>query len=500
MSYYRNERNWKKIFFVVFVVVALLAVLVGFIVCSQPTTTTKQQVPAPAKLREITVIVDGNLVMPKEVQLRFGTFGTIKKIFVKEGDRVNAGMLLARLDDISKRAALAAAQYDLQIAMNNLEAQVPCQAFGYPLRYPDNTALLLIVQAQEEVSKAARFMDSAMYADAASNLRLVRYELERCLELLKVPEKEAKTGLSQSEAACTGPDCENIPLEQRYPALFKAMAQVTTSIKSVQIVENDLGKGNYKPAAAGMVRLKQELEVTHATVNTVVGQIVRFGSSYPDSSTTLDYLKAARKQLEQLQSLLDSKDPDALKVAEVVRQAQIDLEIGNEVLSNNELFFENGLSMKTARLYNLNVQKAKVNLQNCKDELLKTEIRAPFSGVIVDVGVKENDQLSAYDYASIRALHLVDTGNVEMKGNVDEIDIFKVKVGQKAVIKVDALPDKEFSGTLTFVSPFATEKSGVVNYAVKIALDEKQLKELYQREGLELKGGLTATARIAVGN
>ena len=62
-------------------------------------------------------------------------------------------------------------------------------------------------------------------------------------------------------------------------------------------------------------------------------------------------------------------------------------------------------------------------------------------------------------------------------------------MGQKATIIVDALPQEELSGTVIFISPFGTEETGVVNYAVKIELDHTEA---------DLKGGLTATADIIV--
>ena len=120
---------------------------------------------------------------------------------------------------------------------------------------------------------------------------------------------------------------------------------------------------------------------------------------------------------------------------------------------------------------------------------MKTEILAPFDGTVVDIGVKESDQLSSFDYSSKTAVHLVDTSTVEMTGVVDEIDIYQVKVGQKAIITVDALLGEEFSGTVTFISPFGTEETGVVNFSVTIDLDPTDI---------ELKGGLTATADIIV--
>jgi HlyD family secretion protein len=114
---------------------------------------------------------------------------------------------------------------------------------------------------------------------------------------------------------------------------------------------------------------------------------------------------------------------------------------------------------------------------------------APFDGTVVDIGIKENDQLSAFDYSSKTAVYLVDTRTVKMEGVVDEVDIYSVKVGQKAIVTVDALPGVDLEGTVTFVSPFGNQTTGVVEFPVTISLTPSET---------ELKGGLTATADVII--
>lgn len=102
-----------------------------------------------------------------------------------------------------------------------------------------------------------------------------------------------------------------------------------------------------------------------------------------------------------------------------------------------------------------------------------------------------NDFVSAFDYASKVAVHLVDTMTIRVTGTIDEIDIPKVKVGQEAVIMADALPGRKLKGHVTFVSPFGVLQSGVVNFPVEIYLDASE-------DYTDLRGGLTATAEITV--
>jgi hypothetical protein len=164
--------------------------------------------------------------------------------------------------------------------------------------------------------------------------------------------------------------------------------------------------------------------------------------------------------------------------------------ICNGILSSNENVLQHGLLLKNEQQYNVDLQSALVGLGNARDNFLKTVVLAPFDGTVVSVGVKKNDVLSAIDYASKTAVQLVDTSQIKFQGQVDEIDILKIETGQKATISVDAVPDKTFTGTVSFISPYGSAGTGnVVKFNVTIKLDPTDE---------ELKGGLTASADIVI--
>jgi HlyD family secretion protein len=165
----------------------------------------------------------------------------------------------------------------------------------------------------------------------------------------------------------------------------------------------------------------------------------------------------------------------------------LDLQVSREILENSVLVYESGLTLQEVQQYNLGLQKAELALQTAKDDLMRTEISAPFDSTVADINIAIDDQLSTVDYSSTTAVKLLDTTTVKFEGIVDEIDIFKVKTGQKAVIFIDALPDTEFTGVVTFISPFGSSATGVVTFTVIIELDPVDI---------DLKEGLTATADI----
>jgi HlyD family secretion protein len=142
----------------------------------------------------------------------------------------------------------------------------------------------------------------------------------------------------------------------------------------------------------------------------------------------------------------------------------------------------------TLRAAQLGVDSAQVALDMANDDLEKAVMVAPFDGVIAAVNIKEGDSLSAMDYATRTIIELIDPSSMELSAEVDEIDIPNVKLGQRAIISVDALPDVQFEGKVTSVSPLATEESGLILYKIKVGFEAP--------EGSGLKAGMSATADV----
>jgi HlyD family secretion protein len=104
------------------------------------------------------------------------------------------------------------------------------------------------------------------------------------------------------------------------------------------------------------------------------------------------------------------------------------------------------------------------------------------------VSVKEGDIIPSPSMAPTTIIHLINPDYLELVIELDEIDITKVALGQRAVISVDALPDEQFDGAVTLVSSVPVIEAGLVLYKVKVSLNVP--------EGFGLKAGMSATADI----
>jgi len=131
---------------------------------------------------------------------------------------------------------------------------------------------------------------------------------------------------------------------------------------------------------------------------------------------------------------------------------------------------------------------AKLELAKARVELGKATITASFDGIVTDIYINEGQQLSSMTYAN-PAICLLDPSEIKMNGVIDEMDISKLKLGQEADIILDALPDKEVKGRVTFVSQAGTVQAGVVSYKTIITLENP---------GEQLRDGMSATAEIII--
>lgn len=133
----------------------------------------------------------------------------------------------------------------------------------------------------------------------------------------------------------------------------------------------------------------------------------------------------------------------------------------------------------------LSVKMLELQLDQAEAELAKAVITASFDGVVADIYIKEGQQLSA----TSPAIYLIDPSAIKLSGVIDEMDVSKVKLGQEATITLDALPDKEVKGRVTFISPASTAQAGVVFYKTTITLENPDE---------ELKDGMSANAEIVI--
>jgi HlyD family secretion protein len=133
---------------------------------------------------------------------------------------------------------------------------------------------------------------------------------------------------------------------------------------------------------------------------------------------------------------------------------------------------------------NLSVSDAKTQLNYTNQQVNKMTVTAPIGGIVTNISSSEGDGIQE----SKPVLTIVDMNSIKIKVLVDELDISKVKIGQKANIRFDALKDKTYEGAVESIAQTGTTANNVTNYEVVVAVKKP--------EGIKL--GMNANVNILV--
>jgi len=233
------------------------------------------------------------------------------------------------------------------------------------------------------------------------------------------------------------------------------------------------------PSLEANVRMRQaELEMAEYGLFRTI--YPHYTNTYAtDLAGTWMALDDAQGNLEQAQELLE--EGKIQEAQDLLGQVEESLDKAQE--KSQARVWALPVSVKLAELQ---VDQAQAGLDMAKAELDKAIITAPFDGTIAGIEVKEGEQLSVATYTK-SAIWLIDLSEIKMSGLIDEIDITMVKLGQEAIIILDALPGKELKGKVTFISQAGTVQAGVVSYKATITLENP---------GGELRDGMSASADI----
>jgi HlyD family secretion protein len=297
----------------------LCLALVGAVACPSPDGGAAEVSLVEVVRGDLTVIVSGsgNITVSRDASLAFGTGGKVEAVYVKAGDQVSQGEVLARLDTGVLELALAQAQLALSTAEYNLD------------------------KTQQ------------IYTRADINA--------------------AKTAVSNAST---------------YLQYAKMMLIEANSVEQVEFWENEVYQAEVNLAAAEQRR----------------DEMLAGGESAEVTLRRLE-VAAARKAMEQAQKDLD-----------------------------------------------------------------EATITAPFEGIVGAIYVDEGDIIPPPTMAATVAIYFITPTSLELKAEVDEIDIPDVEVGQSAVIEVDAIADDLLEGTVTSISPVPVIQAGLVLYEVTISL------------------------------
>lgn len=153
---------------------------------------------------------------------------------------------------------------------------------------------------------------------------------------------------------------------------------------------------------------------------------------------------------------------------------------------------------------NYGVQASAANLSQARENLLKTTIVAPRSGIISGLYVKNGERvLGTAQMQGTTMLSIADMSRIEVRVDVSETDIAKVKIGDTTIIEADAYRSRKFTGIVSKISVSSTTSSTattdqVTNYTVHILILPESYSDIVPtgKYRYPFKPGMSASVEI----
>jgi HlyD family secretion protein len=271
-------------------------------------------------------------------------------------------------------------------------------------------------------------------------------------------------------------------LSQAQQGLNVAQVAVDTARQQVVSAQTDVDKAQVEVNAASR-------EKTRSAKLLESGVISR--QLYDESN---DRLENAQASLRTARANLASRQLGIRDAQARVAQQEVAIRDARRAVDTAELNVTSSRSR---------VEQAAATLRGQKNQVNKTLVVAPISGVIAEIPSKVGT-FAVAGLSTTALLTIADMSSINVEVKVDETSIDKVEIGQKAKIKVDAFGDKEILGEVIQKTPLAVGKSQTsgglsTNINVQEAKEFRvviELKDLTQEMQDGLRPGMSATAEI----
>ncbi len=213
--------------------------------------------------------------------------------------------------------------------------------------------------------------------------------------------------------------------------------------------------------------------------------------------TTLE-MRKSRDELINLSYAVDEKElileQSKYEPPATVRQAEIDLEKAKRSLEQATENYKIKKEQNIAKMQEvaLNRQKEERNLQGMQQMMESFTILAPEDGMLIykkdwdGQAVKKGSQISAWDPV---VATLPDLAVMISTTYVNEVDIRRVKKGQKVELGLDAFPDKHFNGEVIKVANVGEQRPNSDAKVFRVTIEVKERDEL-------LRPSMTTSNRI----
>lgn len=391
------------------------------------------------------VSASGKVIASQSSNLGFDQSGRVSSIYAKVGDLVNAGTILANIDNGSihadiaqKQASLAREQAKLAALRRGTRSE---QLALTEQKYIDaSSALVITLQDTYLKTEDAILNDiDTLFNNGSSvnpeiNIRTEDQKEERSIEAARFTVtgklstwKNALSSLNAQSSAATMLSVRLVGLD--------ALITAQQFIARMSVIANNITTGNSGLSVS-------EIDSIRSTVNSA-GQAVSAAAS-AEQTTYASWT----------------------------------------VASNNLSLEKSGSALEDIAAQDAQVKAAEADLANAQAQLNKTIIVAPFDGIVTKMDAKIGEISSP----SVSDIAMIGVGLFEIESFIPEVNIARLSVGNPASITLDAYgTDTLFYATVVAIDPAETVRDGVSTYRTTLRFADTDTR---------IKPGMTANIRI----
>ncbi len=497
-----------------------------------PTVVAPQYVTAAVSKGTLTVSVSGSgqVSASNQVDIKPKASGDITRLNVKSGQEVKTGTVLAQLNAKDALKTVRDAETNLQSARLSLEKLVQ-SADNLSLLQAENsltsahdtleklklTQQTDLTEANDTKQKSADNITKA-YEDAfnaISNAFLdfpaIVTSLDDTLHSNAIAEADPAVSASTNVAALYNTLAGNEPdrlrplvdqAESNYKSTRSAYDQNLVSYKATSrfndhtAIETLLNE-TLETAKLLAESAKSELTVLDAWVDiraqrnaTDSNQVASVVSNYRTTLTTsngkvnnhISALLGVQRTLKDNQESLASAERTLVKLKQ---NQPLDIAAAEQTVKEREaslVKLKAGADKLDVASQQLTIRQRESALSDAQQKLADYTVRAPLDGIVAELNSKLGDSVS-----SSTVLATLVTKQKIAEVSLNEVDVAKMQVGQKATLTFDAVEGLTITGEVVEIGALGVVNQGVVSYNIKISFDTQDER---------IKSGMTVAAAI----
>lgn len=281
-------------------------------------------------------------------------------------------------------------------------------------------------------------------------------------------------------------------------------------------------------SASGKIYPENEVKISPEVSGEIIVLNVQEGDSVHKGDVLVKINPAIYSSVvNQAQASVEQTRANANNTTQMMAQSQSAYELARKTYERNKklfqdkvisaLEFEQSEASYTSALAALDAAKAstsggkygivgaQANLIQARENLLKTTIIAPVDGIISQLNVKQGERVvGTAQYTGTDMLSIADMSRIEVRVDVSETDIPKVKIGDTAFIETDAYRNRKFIGLVSKIAvsaktTVASSTDQVTNYIVHILILPSSYSDLTAKMAggkFPFKPGMSSSVEI----